>query len=121
MNALKVKTPGPQYCHFPLNEEAGYGHKFFVGLLSEHLVYDPKKKNKWFWEKIPGHERNEALDCRNYALAALKTLAPDMDAILARRNGTVQAPARKAQQSKARSQAQARRSIEQRAERMFDW
>lgn len=122
MNALKVKSPGPQYCHFPLNEEAGYGHKFFVGLLSEHLVYDPKKKNKWHWEKIPGHERNEALDCRNYALAALKTLGPDMDALLARRNGTVQQkPNRKAQQTKARSQAQARRSIEQKAERMFDW
>ena len=33
------------------------------------------------WEKIPGHERNEALDCRNYALAAFKALPVDLDAI----------------------------------------
>ena len=31
--------------------------------------------------KIPGHERNEALDCRNYAKEGLKIVNPDMDAI----------------------------------------
>ena len=39
---------------------------------------------KMAWEKLPGHKRNEALDCRNYALAAFKTLDPDMDALAAR-------------------------------------
>jgi phage terminase large subunit GpA-like protein len=34
----------------------------------------------WKWEKLPGHARNEPLDCRNYALAALAILSPDMDA-----------------------------------------
>ncbi|MCM1299283.1 MAG: phage terminase large subunit family protein, partial [[Eubacterium] siraeum] len=44
-------------------------------------VYDKKLKNPWHWEKLPGHERNEALDCCNYANAAFKALDPDLDAI----------------------------------------
>ena len=36
---------------------------------------------KWVWEKLPGHQRNEALDCRNYALAGIKILDPDFDAL----------------------------------------
>lgn len=30
---------------------------------------------------IPGHERNEPLDCRNYANAAFKALPKNLDAI----------------------------------------
>ena len=37
------------------------------------------KNGRWRWEKLPGHERNEALDCRNYANAALKVLHPNLD------------------------------------------
>ena len=33
------------------------------------------------WDKIPGHERNEALDCRNYALAAFKCTPANLDEI----------------------------------------
>lgn len=33
------------------------------------------------WEKLPGHNRNEALDCRNYARAAMKIINPDFDSI----------------------------------------
>lgn len=76
---LLVQTPGPKYCHFPRRDD--YGKAYFKGLLSEHLVYDEKLKNPWQWEKIPGHERNERLDCRNYANAACKVLDPDFDAI----------------------------------------
>jgi phage terminase large subunit GpA-like protein len=36
-------------------------------------------RGRWKWEKIPGHERNEALDCRNYANAAFVILHPNMD------------------------------------------
>lgn len=78
---LRVMTPGPKYCHFPLEEERGYNKDYFHGLLSERLVYLPEKKNPWQWQKIPGHERNEALDCRNYALAAFQALDPDLDVI----------------------------------------
>lgn len=78
MDDLKVRTPGSKYCHFPKRDD--YGPAFFTGLLSERLVYKPERKKPWQWEKIPGHERNEALDCRNYALAAFKALPKDLDA-----------------------------------------
>ncbi len=78
---LRVMTPGAKYCHFPLDEERGYGKQFFHELLSERLVYLAGRKNPWQWQKIPGHERNEALDCRNYANAAFQALAPDLDLI----------------------------------------
>ena len=87
MDALRVQTQGPRYCHFPSNEDRGYTHKYFVGLLSERLVYKPKGKQKFAWEIIPGHERNEPLDCRDYAQAAFVALSPDMDALHRRRNG----------------------------------
>ncbi len=76
---LRVLSPGANYCHFPLRDD--YGKQFFKLLMSEHLVYNPKLKNPWSWEKIPGHERNEAFDIRNYNLAACEALSPDWDAI----------------------------------------
>lgn len=79
MDNLKVQTPGSKYCHFPKRDD--YGSGFFKGLLSETKVYDPNKKQPWQWKKIPGHERNEALDCRNYALAAFKALPVNLDEI----------------------------------------
>ena len=83
---LKVQTPGRRYCHFPRRDD--YGTAYFNGLLSEHRVYKTGRRNPWQWEKIPGHERNEALDCRNYALAAAKALSPDYDAIERKIKGT---------------------------------
>ncbi len=80
-DSLRVMTPGPKYSHFPIQDERGYGKEFFHGLLSERLVYLEGKKNPWQWQKIPGHERNERLDCRNYANAAFAALAPDLDVI----------------------------------------
>lgn len=80
MDNLRAKEPGPRYCHFPPRDD--YGPGYFVGLLSEHLVYDEKSaRHPWKWEKIPGHERNEVLDCRNYANAAFQVLPKDLDAI----------------------------------------
>ena len=79
MDNLRVQSPGPKYCHYPRRDD--YGTAYFKGLLSEHKVYNPKHKNPWSWEKIPGHERNEPLDVRNYALAAAKALSPDYDAL----------------------------------------
>ncbi|MDR1158346.1 MAG: phage terminase large subunit family protein [Oscillospiraceae bacterium] len=79
MDNLRVQAPGVKYTHFPKRDD--YGPAFFKGLLSERLVYKPQQKNRWKWEVIPGHERNEALDCRNYALAAFKALPVDLDAM----------------------------------------
>lgn len=85
MDNIRVKTPGSKYCHFPRRDD--YGPGYFAGLLSEHLVYDAKNKHPWQWKKIPGHERNEVLDCRNYALAAFKALPVDLDQIAMRLRG----------------------------------
>ena len=79
MDNLKVQAPGPKYCHFPLRDD--YGAMYFNGLLSEHLVPEGKVRQRWVWTKIQGHERNEPLDCRNYALAAFKVLPVDLDAV----------------------------------------
>ena len=79
MDNLRVQTPGSKYCHFPKRDD--YGPDYFKGLLSEHLVYKAELKHPWCWEKIPGHERNEVLDCRNYALAAFRAMNPNLDAI----------------------------------------
>ena len=78
MDHLCVESPGPKYCHFPLRDD--YGLAYFKGLLSEHLVPEGKTRQRWIWDKIPGHERNEPLDCRNYALAAFRTLPVNLDA-----------------------------------------
>lgn len=79
MDNLAVKSPGSKFCHFPKRDD--YGPGYFAGLLSERLEYDAEKKQSWVWKKIPGHERNEALDCRNYANAAYRALPKDLDAI----------------------------------------
>ncbi|MBQ8208103.1 MAG: phage terminase large subunit family protein, partial [Clostridia bacterium] len=84
MANLRVQEPGGKYCHFPLRDD--YGPAYFKSLLSEANVYDQKTK-KFVWKKIPGHERNEALDCRNYANAAERTLSPDYDALERRLRG----------------------------------
>lgn len=80
MSALEVQDPGMKYCHFPDNEECGYNDAYFYGLLSEHLVLkEHSGGRKYVWEIIPGHKRNEPLDCRNYALAAITLCQPNFD------------------------------------------
>lgn len=82
MNNIKVQEPGAKYCHFPLGDDRGYDSTFFNGLLSEKLVQRTVRgRTRWAWQKIPGHERNEPLDCRNYALAAFRALDPDLEAV----------------------------------------
>lgn len=88
MGNLKVQEPGPKYCHFNSNPEAGYDLNYFNGLLSEKLVLTRTRRgNVWAWEKLQGHNRNEALDCRDYALAGRKIINPDMDALERRLKG----------------------------------
>ena len=83
--ALLVMEPGPKYCHFPKNPEAGYDYTYFAGLLSEtDEVKTERGRTVTVWKKLPGHERNEPLDIRNYAYAAFVSLDPDLDAVAAR-------------------------------------
>lgn len=77
--SMAIVEKGPNYMHFPQQPECGYDFVYFNGLCSETQVLTVSNGvSKWKWEKLPGHERNEPLDCRNYALAACYALAPDM-------------------------------------------
>lgn len=116
MSSLKVEEPGPKYMHFSADPDAGYDMNYFNGLLSEKMVLaHTNRGDVWRWEKIPGHERNEALDCRNYAMAALKIINPDMDAIERR----LKAPKEKAPEKDFTKPTKQRRS--KRAEMFSDW
>lgn len=96
--ALLVLEPGPKYCHFPRNPQAGYDYNYFTGLLSEvEEVKTVNGRTVTVWKKLPGHERNEPLDLRNYAYAALVSLDPDMDAVQARLRGLAEKPQTKPQ------------------------
>ena len=71
MYATGVKEDHKRYMHFPIDKQAGYDLEFFRGLLSERLVIVRRGgKSVFTWEKV--YERNEPLDCRNYARAAYK-------------------------------------------------
>lgn len=64
------QDPGPGYLHFPLH----YNDSYFRQLTSEQRVTSKTKGSvKSRWEKTPG-ARNEALDCRVGAFAALYVL-----------------------------------------------
>lgn len=74
LQRLQLEEEGPGYCHFPKESDRGYNQTYFKSLTSERqvLVY---RKGKQFFEwriKDSGHKRNEALDCRNYASAAIE-------------------------------------------------
>lgn len=70
MYAADLTEAGPRYMHYPLNR-TGYDIEYFRGLLSEKQVFKTKRgQTRIEWEKT--YERNEPLDCRNYARAAYK-------------------------------------------------
>jgi len=67
---LKIETPGAGYCHFPAERDVEY----FRQLTAERAVtrYD-RGRPKRIWFKRDA-DRNEALDARVYAMAALHGL-----------------------------------------------
>lgn len=75
---LKVLIKGPNYCHFPAGQDAGYDEAYFKMLTAEHKVTRWKGGRKVErWElKDPAQKRNEAFDIRNYATAALEISNP---------------------------------------------
>jgi phage terminase large subunit GpA-like protein len=77
---LKITELGAGYCHFPTH----YDESYFKQLTAEKVV---TRYNKGFpvrkWEK-PAGRRNEALDCRVYALAALHILNPNLELLAAK-------------------------------------
>ena len=77
---LKVKMPGPNYCHFPQGEAAGYDYNYFRGLTAEKMVVRYRKGRAVIaWELKGDYKRNEPLDLRNYATAALEITNPVLE------------------------------------------
>ena len=74
LQRLQVEQEGPGFCHFPKEEGKGYGEDYFKGLTAEKQVLVYKMGRPFFeWRiKDNAHKRNEALDCRNYASAAIE-------------------------------------------------
>ena len=71
---LKVEETGPGYCHFPISYESNY----FRQLCAEKKITKfVAGKSKQIWVKVSANARNEALDCRVYAVAAVRILNPD--------------------------------------------
>jgi len=75
---LRIQEYGPGYCHFPVGRDKCY----FEQMTSEKAV------SKWIkgiatraWVKKSASRRNEALDCRVYALAAFDILNANMDVL----------------------------------------
>lgn len=74
---LKITERGPGYCHFPSNKDRGYDQTYMQGITSEEKVQKlVKNKLKTVWVKKAG-VRNEPLDLRNYAYAAVEILNPN--------------------------------------------
>lgn len=84
-NRLKVEAPGEGYCHFPIALERGYDELFFKGLTAERRILTHEKgRPVMVWRRRPGStKRNEPLDIRNYATAALEIYNPNLEQIAA--------------------------------------
>lgn len=89
-SGFKIEDLGPGYCHWPsahrnekaeLIERREYDQEYFLGITAEELVEEPQPHgaSKRVWKKR--RERNEPLDCRVYALAALDALKPNFEKI----------------------------------------
>ena len=101
--ATGIEKAGPRFMHFPIDYRCGYDEEYFRGLISEKkVIHRSKGQNTIAWEKV--HERNEPLDCRNYARAAFKYFNWDFNAVERRLNGVADQPTaagkKKAEQKK---------------------
>lgn len=80
MARVRIEDEGPGFCHWPRDGEKGFNEEYFKGLLSEKYIFKyVNGQTKTEWKKI--HERNEPLDCRNYATASMEILNPNFDLI----------------------------------------
>ena len=83
MSRLQIKEPSPGYCHFPKDIDKGYDEEYFKGLTSEQRVIKSKRngEKELIWVKKSNSVRNEPLDIRNYATAAVELLKPNWDSL----------------------------------------
>lgn len=76
---LKIDEEGPGYCHFPAAPEM-FDKEYFAQLAAEQLVVVERGGQKVkVWQKR--RQRNEALDTRVYAMAALERIRADFPAL----------------------------------------
>ena len=71
---LKITEEGAGYCHFPFT----HNEEYFRMLTSEKKVtkyYKGRPKREW----VKVRQRNEALDCRVYAMAALELMGLNIE------------------------------------------
>ena len=81
---LKIEEEGPGYCHFPLDREDEY----FRMLTAEKRViryFKGRPKREW----VKTRQRNEALDCRVYAMAALHVMGINIEAVAKQQQNSV--------------------------------
>jgi len=67
---LRANLAGPGYCHFPLNRERDWFDMLTAERIKTRTVHGRAER---YFQK-PDGVRNEALDCRAYATAALHAL-----------------------------------------------
>lgn len=88
--ASRLKTNFPSeagFCHFPMEESAGYDEEYFNGLTAEkRQIRTVSGSVKINWVKKYEGIRNEPFDIRNYATAALEILNPNLDRLYERLN-----------------------------------
>jgi len=78
---LRETRPGPQYCHFPYTP--AYSENYFKMLTAETLkTVREKGRTALKWE-LPEGARNEALDCRVYAMSMIDILQIDLNQLAA--------------------------------------
>lgn len=75
---LKIKEHGNGYCHFPQGRSVEYFRQLTAETIVTKYVRGFPKRS---FQKQSG-ARNEALDCRVYAFAAMRLLAPDWGKIV---------------------------------------
>ncbi len=96
---LRVDPGRPGYMHLPDDLDSGYEERWASQLLSERIETTRVRGQlvrRWV---LPHGARNEALDCRAYALAALRSMNPNWPALLAQtvRTATPRPPPAKRQ------------------------
>lgn len=72
---LKISEVGPGYCHFPVEREDRYFKQLTAEVLQKVKRRGREKRNFY----LPDGKKNDALDARKYALAALENTGPLVD------------------------------------------
>ncbi len=99
-SSLRIEQPGPGFVHFPLTEK--FDSEYFRQLAAEEKVSEPRG-GKLVSVYVVKYERNEALDCFNYAAAARDVANPNFGAIranLIRRTEEMKAPQEESESEK---------------------